>query len=290
MPRFFLWGAWLGALTACSNKPGGFESGPAVPDASFVEPDTGGASGECTDDNKQIYVVTSASELYRFAPDTLTFTKVRDIDCGSLNSSPFSMAVDRFGMAWVLYGDGRLYQVGAQNRNVPCRETKFAPDQANFRKFGMAFVTKDASSSAETLFAADYDAKGLAQIDTGSLKLTFIGPFSSITAAGELTGRSDARMFAFFKDASGQPARIAEVEPLTARVTTVRTIPEVVVGRAWAFAHWGGDFWLFTAPSGSSQVTRYRYDENRSEVVKKDLGFAVVGAGVSTCAPLSSPR
>ncbi|MCA9590689.1 MAG: hypothetical protein KC657_35560, partial [Myxococcales bacterium] len=59
---------------------------------------------------------------------------------------------------------------------------------------------------------------------------------------------------------------------------------------AFAFAHWGGDFWLFTAPQGKSQVTRLKYDDGTVETVKTDVGFEVVGAGVSTCAPTTTPR
>jgi hypothetical protein len=61
------------------------------------------------------------------------------------------------------------------------------------------------------------------------------------------------------------------------------------VGLGFAFAHWGGDYWLFTAPSGSTVVTDFVYATATSTDVVLNAGFKVVGAGVSTCAPLVRP-
>ena len=62
-------------------------------------------------------------------------------------------------------------------------------------------------------------------------------------------------------------------------------------GRGWAFAFWGGDFYLFTCPfSGptqsctSSRVTRFRPGDKSITQVGSYRGI-IVGAGVSTCAP-----
>jgi hypothetical protein len=45
-----------------------------------------------------------------------------------------------------------------------------------------------------------------------------------------------------------------------------------------------GDFYLFTAPGGSSIVTRFRPSDG-SLVQVATLSQTIVGAGVSTCAP-----
>jgi hypothetical protein len=63
----------------------------------------------------------------------------------------------------------------------------------------------------------------------------------------------------------------------------------VDIGSAWAFAFWGGDFWLFTAPGVASRVDRYRPSDGSTVTMKSNVGFNIVGAGVSTCAPLTSP-
>jgi hypothetical protein len=274
-------------LGACSATPRTFDADSGTGtfgDGGVVPP-----PGECSKDNEQIYVVTRESDLYQFAPQALTFTKVGPINCaGSGAATPFSMAIDRKGTAWVLYNDGRLYNVSTKDGR--CSSTGYQPDQANFHTFGMAFVSDVSGGKAETLYVADYDAKGLGKIDTASLKLSFIGAYSGFSAAGELTGRGDARMFAFFnKKPPVDYVRVSELDK-TAKILATKNLTALDVGSGWAFAHWGGDFWLFTAPNGASQVTKYSFDNDTSQTVKQGLGFVIVGAGVSTCAPVTTPR
>jgi hypothetical protein len=57
------------------------------------------------------------------------------------------------------------------------------------------------------------------------------------------------------------------------------------MGSGWAFAFWGGDFWVFTAPAGDSRITRFRPSDGSVTTVVDSLGAIIVGAGVSTCAP-----
>jgi hypothetical protein len=57
---------------------------------------------------------------------------------------------------------------------------------------------------------------------------------------------------------------------------------------AFAFAHWGGDFYVFTGQT-TSKVTRYSPETDISTVVVDNTGMLIVGAGSSTCAP-TSPR
>ena len=61
---------------------------------------------------------------------------------------------------------------------------------------------------------------------------------------------------------------------------------------AYAFSFWGGDFWFYTSGGlGNSQVTRYKYATDKSfSVVVPDTGMTIVGAGVSTCAPVTPPN
>ena len=59
---------------------------------------------------------------------------------------------------------------------------------------------------------------------------------------------------------------------------------------AFAFAQWGGDFWVFTGDTHSI-VTQYSPTENKSTVVVQNTGMLIVGAGSSTCAPTTKgPR
>src|SRR3954463_9307204 len=79
--------------------------------------------GECTDENKQVYVVSTGGTgktLYRFDPPALTFTKIGDIHCPT-SADTFSMAVDRKGIAWVEYTDGQIFHVSTVDAS--CKET-----------------------------------------------------------------------------------------------------------------------------------------------------------------------
>src|SRR5207244_2869075 len=123
--------------------------------------------------------------------------------------------------------------------------------------------------------------------DTATLKLTEVGTFGGARpGSGELTGTGDARMFGFF---SQTPATVAEIDPTTSNILGTKP-SAVTVGSGWAFAHWGGSFWLFTAPSGTSQVDQFDYTTGTDKTVRKGLGYVIVGAGVSTCAPTKPPK
>jgi hypothetical protein len=67
-------------------------------------------------------------------------------------------------------------------------------------------------------------------------------------------------------------------------VTNSSSLPGVSQGSGWAFAFWGGNFYTFTAPGGSTVVTRF--DPNDGSIVQvAQTSDVIVGAGVSTCAP-----
>ena len=56
---------------------------------------------------------------------------------------------------------------------------------------------------------------------------------------------------------------------------------------AWAFAAWGGDFWVFLMKGTELSTTVYQVDGASGQI--KGMTYAtnrtIVGAGVSTCAP-----
>jgi hypothetical protein len=65
---------------------------------------------------------------------------------------------------------------------------------------------------------------------------------------------------------------------------------------AWAFAFWGGHFYLFTTDYDTATDTTScsvaDYDPASGLVnpaYMTDIGFNVIGAGVSTCAPTQPP-
>lgn len=241
---------------------------------------------DCPDaDATLVYVVASDNSLFSFYPPTLQFTRIGRIDCNAGVETPFSMAVDRKGKAYVVFTDGRLYQVSTAT--AACVGTPFVPGQQAFRTFGMGFVSNN-GGSAETLFVAqspdpNTNSRGLASIDTTSptLPLSFIGPFTPPIERVELTGTGEGRLFGYAPLTSG--SRIVEIDKTNGDVLASDTVATGTSQDAFAFAFWGGDFWVFTG-AASTEVVRYR-PADKSTTVMSIAPALIVGAGVSTCAP-----
>lgn len=255
---------------------------------------------DCPDaDATLVYLISVDYELLSFDPATGTVTNIGNIACPAHpDATPFSMAVDRKGVAYILFSnqsgggnnsgpdDGKLFRVSTAT--AACIGTSFVPNQLGFLRFGMGFATNDVGPT-EQLFIAGSEqsngAEGLGTIDTTSFKLSKVGNFVPNIRNAELTGTGDGRLYALYtKTALNQPAYIGEINTLTGQVIAETRFNDVDLGNAWAFAAWGGDFYMFTAPGGTTEVTRWRPSNNTTTVVA-NLSTRIVGAGVSTCAP-----
>jgi hypothetical protein len=232
----------------------------------------------------QIYLLSSDNVLYAFYPPTLAISALGSIMCGD-PSSPYSMAVDRQGTAYVVLQDNSLFQVSTATS--ACAPTPSNPTLANFGgPYGMGFVGNP-SDGGETLVVAAQMPGELGAIDTTTFALNVIGPLEPTNA--DLTGTGDGRLYAFWSPngVGNVGAAISQIDPVTAHLLATTPLPTVTQGSAWAIAFWGGGFYLFTAPPGisGSQVTRFDPADNSVTVVLT-LSETIVGAGVSTCAPM----
>ncbi len=252
----------------------------------------GGTSPGCSVESQYVYVLDADAKLYKFDPPALTFTPIGVLNCpSSFLDTPFSMAVDRSANAWVVYTNGSLFKV--DTKTAACSPTSFAPAQAGFVTFGMGFSTEGAGSTKDTLFVSQSEmlggTKGLATIDTQSLVLTPIGMYDQINARAELTGTGDGKLFGAFE---GSPYVVAQIDKSQAKILSQAPQNQVQYppgGSNFAFAFWGGSFWLFVGPGTSTDV--FKYDPQVGSTVKlKTESFAIVGAGVSTCAPIEPPK
>lgn len=278
--------ALFALLTACAKGEDGATFPAAAPDADAPREAGGGFTDastprpdvpvECAEETKQVYVLATDKALYRFDPPKLTFTRVGTLDCPATGGT-FSMAVDRLGTAWVEYTDGSLFEV--DTRTAKCKPTPFRAGQRGFETFGMGYASDAEGSSKETLFVS---GAGLASLDTRTWALSYKG--SLALGRTELTGRG-AELFAF-SVASGTVSGLDKATGGTVR--TYRTTA-IDPASAFAFAHWGGDFWIFTGTT-TSVVTRYSPATDTSSVALADAGILIVGAGSSTCAPTTPPR
>jgi len=283
---------------AAADEDGGVGGTPLDDGGGVFTPTDGGVAPlpECAEETKDIYVITDDGTLYLFHPPTLEFKNKGFLRCPTGGAIPTSMAVDRRGIAWVRHSDGSVWKVST--KDVSCEPTNYQPQSEAFIKFGMGFATETKGGSNETLFVSDSDGAGLARINTSSHAITFIGPYDGVLSGttSELTGTGDGKLYGFFVT---QPAHIAEISKGTGSIITATELPGVYAGTAWAFSFYGGDFYIYTsADTGSvplngtgSDVTRYRPSDGSISVVKSKLGFRIVGAGVSTCAPTTpQPR
>lgn len=102
----------------------------------------------------------------------------------------------------------------------------------------------------------------------------------------EMTGTGGAELWGFMPNAT--TAKVVKFDKATATVSKSYDEPTLAGDMAgYAFAHWGGDFWVFLQKSGEFQSTVYQVDGATGTIESTTAapGRTIVGAGVSTCAP-----
>jgi len=281
----------------------------------------GGCSEDCGATGAElIYVVDDTYRLWSFDPTKLPadpYTLMGNLSCPAGTAlpghdptespaTPFSMSVDRNAVAWVLYNSGELFRVDTQNP-TSCTAVGNTVGQAGFELFGMGFVADTPGGGAETLYiaggAAELTATGtLGIFDTGSLTATSIGTHPSGEYSPELTGTGDAKLYGYFPATTGTNM-VMEINKSTAAGGTPWNLAPICDSgdlfcsvRAWAFAHWGGQFYIFiTVADILSEVTTAKVvlleQDGTNAVIPglENTAKIVVGAGVSTCAPIYVP-
>jgi hypothetical protein len=265
--------------------------------------DAGAAAG-CSEAAQLVYVLSDQNELYSFRPNLRQFTRIGALGCPRSAGSPNSMAIDRDAVAWVNYVQSGLGDSGGAIDRVNTRDascTAAAPVRmpAGWYRLGMGFSTVSADDPTENLFVASTPnlgggSQGLGSVETGRGLLHIIGNFSGAFRgqSAELTGTGDGRLFGFF---TTSPVQVAQLDRATGAVLDATPLPGVETPQAWAFSFWGGDFYLYTAPAAAlsartTNVTRYRPSDGSIDPrYMTDIGFRIVGAGVSTCAPIAPP-
>ena len=294
---------------SCDPDPAGTQDS-SFEDAALATPDVGprrdafGASDCLGEAITRVYLLTTdlgstehESHLLQFDPETLAYTDLGRIDCDIGTQILRSMAVDRDGTAWVSTSRGELYTV--DTTTIACRPTGMATDQEQVRNYGMGFATIGSSSDEELYITAEggwwmdgVAYRRLGVIDRTTLTLTLLGDIDAPTPANmELTGTGDGRLFGMVLDVRNLRNIIVSVELLDASDahTIERRVVPLTPRGGFAFAQWGGDFWLFTeAPDGSARVAQFDWDESAVvQTVDTPLTVpgTIVGAGVSTCAP-----
>jgi hypothetical protein len=234
---------------------------------------------DCEGTSDLIYVVGRGTEtLYTFDPDTLSFTELGELDCG-MWGEPNSMAVARDGVAFVRYSDETVYELDLET--LACTESSYSNN--GFGSFGMGYATQNAETWRDDLYIANKGA--VAILDTQTWKLTGVG---SMPSQSELTGNAEGELWAFLP--LEQPAQLVRLDKTNASIQktlTLPSFPDPMNIDAFAFATWDGEFYVFVREYGmgsSTDVYRVKGNGDMARVMT-DIGFDIVGAGVSTCAP-----
>jgi len=302
-------GSGSGAGAPVGSGP--ISTGDGVGGTDFSGTGVGGSSGatgggdDCTEAAKLIYVLSTDNNLYSFNPLQKAFKEIGKLGCKT-NMQPNSMAVDRNAVAYVNYvgsnadgedNAGAVFRVSTDDAS--CQPTSIKLEKGWFR-LGMGFSTDASSGTSEQLYITgtgdNGSSPGLGRIDFTTNSVVDVGPFTGSLAGenAELTGTGDARLFGFF---TTSPVEVAEINKKSGAVVMTKKLPQVETPAAWAFSFWGGDFYLYTAPNPAvkpnrtTNVSRYRPSDGSTDPgYMTNIGFTIVGAGVSTCAPIEPPK
>lgn len=259
----------------------------------------------CSVGSKLIYVIDDKYRLMSFDPTKESgkyFTLIKTITCPAGKSwpawggvgaaTPFSMSIDRSARAWVLYTSGEIFWVSTKDGS--CKRSPFQKGQSSFKLFGMGFVSDKAGSADEKVYVAraklgSSTIQQMGYIDPATLKLTVVNSMDKTQNSGELSGTSKAELYGYFPGTTS--SFVALLDKATGKATKKWNI-NVPGGQvaAWAFAHWGGKFYIFiTTLQGLSEQRRVlRLDpvSGKTDIFMSSMPYRIVGAGVSTCAPV----
>jgi hypothetical protein len=291
-----------GTGTTTGTSSGGTTTGGTTTGTADTGTTTGGLDCSCVPDlDDGIFVVGENSEMYKYFPETNTFSPLGTFSCPGTTSS-FSMAVDRKGVAWVMFrSTSDIFHIDlTQGGPLQCVDPGYSPNQmgggpnAPYGYYGMAFVSNSEVDPCEKLYGNTFDdaPTGFSEgplgegdflvLDPQTLLVSYIG--ETTFNGAELTGTGDGRAFMF---GGVSPAKLVEVDKSDGTYIDVLPLGTLELTNAFAFAFFEGDFYFFTESgmAGSdSKVTHLDYDDTMALTDQPGTApIRIVGAGVSTC-------
>jgi hypothetical protein len=237
-----------------------------------------------------IYVIDETDRLLRFDPLKRTFALVGRPNC-PVNSQPHSMAVDRGGRAWVNYYSHDIFLVST--KDASCVASGIPPGHKGFEIFGMGFASDGPSTASEQLYLCGREstptAGVLGRLDPTTLTLTVVGKVPTVEVeTPEFTGTGDGSLYAYFPGKA--KSLVALLDKTSGKALMTWPVPGVGAEiRTWAFAHWGGQFYLFVSTPTSSKVLRLDPGSGKVITLLSNIKYNIVGAGVTVRAPLTRP-
>ncbi len=268
------------AIAACGPNRGDDDG--TTGDGGNVNGD--GANANCSEAAKLVYVVDANNTLSTFDPVTKVFSDKGQLNC-SPGASPFSMGIDRNAGAYVLYDSGQLFKVDTMT--LACTPTSWSSPNG-LLEFGMGFSTDTPGGSTDTLFIAGGlgptdPTSALNKLDVTSMAPTSVG---TVTDWPELTGTGDAELWGFFPSTTSP--RIEKIDKTSGAALQTFPLGSIAgMPQAWAFAFFGGDFFVFLMRDTELSTTVHQVSGATGQIVgaTPTNTRTIVGAGVSTCAP-----
>ncbi len=210
---------------------------------------TGEEACECVPGNDLIYVLSDDDEIFTYDPELDSFELLTEVTCPG-EQYPFSLAVDRAGLAWIQYLSEEVYTFDPANP-APCEPAGVPGGQAGFGLFGMSFAPESNLDVCDRLFLHSYSGDGPFAEGPGLGELGVFDPMTDEISAlgpidydgGELAGTGDGRLFAF---AGVDPAKLIEYDKDSATPVSTLPLEGLSKTRASAMAFYGGDAYFFT--------------------------------------------
>jgi hypothetical protein len=239
------WMCFAIALAACTT--GEIPALDAGPDTA-APPDAGPLCG-CRSGlhASRIFLLSDDAELWTFDPVSGVFDFFVGPVCAT-SETPYSMAVDPAGRAWILYAETRRILDIDVNALAACEDSGYLPTLREFPLFGMSFLRRDdcarlyaLSYNGEGPFAEGEDLGVLGVMEGDPPRMRALAPTDY--NGGELAGSGDGRLFAF---AGVMPAKLVEYDPDDGSVIEIFPLEGFSKTNASAFAFFGGDIYFFT--------------------------------------------
>lgn len=255
----------------------------------------------CAALTEDIYLIDRDNVLYRYDPTNQTpsaLVPVGPLGCKPNGPTPYDMSVARDGVAHVLYGSYGMsttaYTFRVNIANAACDGFSWVQTgSSEFWMFSMGFVADSPGASTETMYVIDNDVTpsrlGYVDKDTG-----FIVPMGTLPSQSDFLGTGDGELWGFFPEET--PPAILRVDKSTGAIAASIPLPGLTpIGNssgAYAFAFWGGSFYIFYVIDDiddSTNVWKVEMDGTLS-LHLANTGKRIVGAGVSTCVPVKPPK
>lgn len=237
----------------------------------------------CTPGDPYILVLGADEVLYRFAPETMTLTRIASVSCGSQSLN--SLTVSPLGPAYISSHSGQLCVVDLATFTAAA--TSFDPSVIQNSRYGMALLP-DNVPAGQTLYIVTNTSSGqannLSHIDLSSFTLTTVGPIKPTLPAIELTAGPNGELYAFSPGAV--TSQLLTIDPGTAMAIDVTDVPAGYSHPSFALVNWQGDFYLFLGDGnitvGNANVFRYHKGDTQVTLMG-GLDQTIIGAGVALC-------